>query len=1031
MRLLDLRLKCLINAGDNIPLCVISYNSRGFCKMKQEFCRLLPSEQMVGKSLPILCNQENFVLRANHYKINNALPGYHTIIKPAVKQTLDYGRPRNGMFIAIPDAFKNIIEDVSPDFWRLQAAVIKCSNMKIILINSYFPVDPRTLRFDDAELLETLQHIRNILDKNDFNHILWAGDINSDFLRNTGHVKTVIEFKEEFSFQSSWDQFVVDFTHYHEVNDESFTSTVDHFFWNDELGDKILDCGVIHHPDNMSDHCPIFCKIDISKIEADRETNSPKHTPKPSWKKSTNEEKENFVSELNDLLSQIHVNEEVIRCEDVHCKDDEHIRATDDLIISVLESVDKASQESLHQPSCKSNTSKVPIPGWSESVKHFKDEAYFWHKVWQSAGRPINTELHRIMKRCRNVYHYQIRKCKKAENSIRRNKLLDACLNGNGDVFKEIKMLRKSKPVVATSMDGHNEGIENHFKDIYANLYNSVDDKQNIVDLLNTVNDEINYTHAYDVNKVTPEIVKEATKHLKDGKSDPTHLFSSDCVKNAPDLFFKLLSIVIKSFLIHGHITVYLLLATLVPIIKNKLSSTSTSKNYRSIAISSLILKILDWIILILFGQTLGLDDLQFAYQQASSTTMCTWAVIETIGYFLRNGSEVFSCQTDMTKAFDLVQHSLLFQKLLQAGLSKIFIRTLIVIYMFQYANVRWNGLFSDIFTLCNGVRQGAILSGILYCFYVNDLFRLLKRKTSGCWINNNFHGMFGYSDDNWVLAPSISDLRDMMKTIEEYCNLHNLRFSTDPDPRKCKTKCIAFLKKKRNLPDIFLCGTALPWVTEGLHLGNHFDDGYNGMAKDMKVKRAAFVSKNCDLMQEFMFAHPKTRVKTNMIFNSHFTGSPIWDLFCQDAIRLENSWNVSFRIMYDLPLQTHRYLVEPVSEQIHLKKLLIKRFLSFLQQIKKSRKMIPKFLLNTIMNDAQSITGSNVKRILALAKKTNIDDITQKDIDNIVYEEIPEGNMWRIDVIKEITDIKFGKLELDGFTHEECEEILKFACVS
>ena len=138
------------------------------------------------------------------------------------------------------------------------------------------------------------------------------------------------------------------------------------------------------------------------------------------------------------------MSEDVIRCEDVHCKDDKHIEATDDLIIAVLESVDKAATESLHQVSFKSNPQKVPIPGWSDSVQHFKDEAYFWHKVWQSAGRPINTELHRIMKRCRNIYHYQIRKCKKAENIIRRNKLLDACLNGNREVFKEIKTLRKS-----------------------------------------------------------------------------------------------------------------------------------------------------------------------------------------------------------------------------------------------------------------------------------------------------------------------------------------------------------------------------------------------------------------------------------------------------------------------------------------------------------------------------------------------------------------------------------------------------------
>ena len=110
-------------------------------------------------------------------------------------------------------------------------------------------------------------------------------------------------------------------------------------------------------------------------------------------------------------------------------------------------------------------------------------------------------------------------------------------------------------------------------------MYNSVDDKENIQNLLDDVNDGINFTHAHDVHKVTPEIVKEAAKHLKDGKSDPVHVFSSDCIKNDPDMLFKLLSIAIKSFLFHGHVTVYLLLATLVPIIKNKLAIINTTKN--------------------------------------------------------------------------------------------------------------------------------------------------------------------------------------------------------------------------------------------------------------------------------------------------------------------------------------------------------------------------------------------------------------------------------------------------------------------
>ena len=54
-------------------------------------------------------------------------------------------------------------------------------------------------------------------------------------------------------------------------------------------------------------------------------------------------------------------------------------------------------------------------------------------------------------------------------------------------------------------------------------------------------------------------------------------------------------------------------------------------------------------------------------------------------------------------------------------------IRLLVFIYSEQFANVPWNGKLSSIFTMKNGVRQGAILSAIAYCFYVEDLFATLK----------------------------------------------------------------------------------------------------------------------------------------------------------------------------------------------------------------------------------------------------------------------------------------------------------------
>ena len=157
----------------------------------------------------------------------------------------------------------------------------------------------------------------------------------------------------------------------------------------------------------------------------------------------------------------------------------------------------------------------------------------------------------------------------------------------------------------------------------------------------------------------------------------------------------------------------------------------------------------------------------------------------------------------------------------------------------------------------------------------MNNLFKILRKQKTGCWVNNNFHGMAGYSDDNWVLSPTLSGLQEMMSTIEIYCHDHNLEFSTDPNPSKCKTKCLAFLKKNRPLPSVKLCGNSLPWVKEGIHLGNHFETKYNGMKKDILNKRASFISKSCEISQEFSYASPETLLKINSIYNLHMTGSP------------------------------------------------------------------------------------------------------------------------------------------------------------
>ena len=118
----------------------------------------------------------------------------------------------------------------------------------------------------------------------------------------------------------------------------------------------------------------------------------------------------------------------------------------------------------------------------------------------------------------------------------------------------------------------------------------------------------------------------------------------------------------------------------------------------------------------------------------------------------------------------------------------------------------------------------------------MNDL---LSERSAGCCIKGYFHGIFSYSDDNFLIAPSLSALQEMLQTCEEYALGHNLKFSTDVRIAKYKKKCIAFIKKERELPKMRLCGNNLPCVKSGKHLGNAIEHKINGMQLDIKQKKA------------------------------------------------------------------------------------------------------------------------------------------------------------------------------------------------
>ena len=246
----------------------------------------------------------------------------------------------------------------------------------------------------------------------------------------------------------------------------------------------------------------------------------------------------------------------------------------------------------------------------------------------------------------------------------------------------------------------------------------------------------------------------------------------------------------IRSLILHRTVTKCLFACAFLPLFKPRKDPVKTD-SYRAIAGSSLILKQIDNVILLLWGELLGSDSLQFGFKAKVSTTQCTWLVSEVCSHYLRSGIPVITTLLDCSKAFDKCQFVPLFQKLIDRGVPKIVVRMLIFIYTEQEAWVKWGSERLETFRISNGTRQGSVLSPALFAVYLDDLILELQQLGLGCHMFGLWTGAFGFAVDLLLMAPSRDAMAAMLKVCEQYADRLNLFFSTDVDPSKSKSKCI------------------------------------------------------------------------------------------------------------------------------------------------------------------------------------------------------------------------------------------------
>ena len=96
-----------------------------------------------------------------------------------------------------------------------------------------------------------------------------------------------------------------------------------------------------------------------------------------------------------------------------------------------------------------------------------------------------------------------------------------------------------------------------------------------------------------------------------------------------------------NSMIVHGFAPDDFRMSTMVPIPKNKRKSLNYSSNYRTIALSSILGKLLDQLLLNKYNHGFNTSDMQYGFEKRHGTTQCTFVVNEVVQYYINNNSDV------------------------------------------------------------------------------------------------------------------------------------------------------------------------------------------------------------------------------------------------------------------------------------------------------------------------------------------------------------------------------------------------------
>ena len=398
--------------------------------------------------------------------------------------------------------------------------------------------------------------------------------------------------------------------------------------------------------------------------------------------------------------------------------------------------------------------------------------------------------------------------------------------------------------------------------------------------------------------RFTPEDIAEALVSLKSGKSPGLDNIYGEHLKHAHFKLNYILSIIFNCMIIHGYLPLSVMDTIIVPLVKDKKGDLGSVDNYRPIAITCIVSKVLEIIILKRYEDHFLTSSNQFGFKANHGTEKCIFVLKQVIDFYKSKSSPVYLCFLDLSKAFDRVNHCILLDKLLERKLPVIIVRILQVWYATQHFVIQWGNSLSAPFNVTNGVRQGGILSPILFNVFIDELSEQLQGKTFGFHVNSECFNHIIYADDTVLLAPSPAALQKLIDVCNTYVSSHDLVFNV------AKSKCLVVKPhsmKSLHVPTLRLDGKTINFVKKELYLGYTITDDFQDDEAILKEMRGLYARGNM-IVKNFKFCSSEVKAKLFSTYCTAFYCCSMWSSFKTASLkRLHIAHNNIFRFLFTI----------------------------------------------------------------------------------------------------------------------------------